>query len=274
MPGLNVKVYECWVTGVRERDRVVDVKSRSGAVFESCSYLLPFISAAGVGIDVIPKTGDKCIVLASPPAMTNKGRMAWVIGFEITVNPGYQGLHLGGRDPKAAQGSITLRAGLDGDETGYLHLSPGGTVLVSANGQCRTVYSSIDSSIISLFDNWQLRGPGGYVEWFRDPGSEAVSYHARYATNVDLANTEDGGQAAGELLVDVRVGGEGEDPLDIQVSPAPNSDNPQLRVRVTSDGEAYIEGESINIIGRAAVNIDAANLTIKGRQVLGQGDPI
>ena len=274
MPGLNVKVYDCWVTGVRELDRVVDVKSRNGTIFEACSYLLPWISSVGAGIDVIPKTGDKCIVLASDPQERSSGRMAFVIGFELPFSSQYQGFQLGGRRAELPQGSIVLRSGLDGDESGYLVMTPGGTIVVSANETCRTVYSPVDSSVITLFNNWQLRGPGGYVEWFREPGSDAVSYHAKYATNVCLAQTEDEGQSPGELLVDVRIGGEGDDPLDIQVTPVPNSETPQFRVRVTADGEAYIEGESINIIGRAAVNIDAANLTIKGRQVLGQGDPI
>jgi hypothetical protein len=274
MPGLNVKVYDCWVTGVRERDRLVDVKSRSGVVFEACSYLLPWISSVGTGIDVIPKTGDKCLVLATDPQSGTRGRMAFVIGFEVPTSFEYEGVQLGGRNAGLPQGSIALRTGLDGDDSGYLLMTPGGTILVSANETCQTLYSPVDSSVLTIFDNWQLRGPGGSVEWFRDPGSDAVSYRAKYATNVALAQTEDDGQSPGELLVDVRIGGEGDDPLDIQVTPVPGADTPQFRLRVSPEGEAFIEGESINIIGRAAVTIDAANLTIKGRQVLGQGDPI
>jgi hypothetical protein len=274
MPGLNVKVYDCWVTGVREQDRLVDVKSRGGVTFEACSYLLPWISAVGVGIDVIPKYGDQCLVLATSPAGGGSGRMAMVIGFKIPTSPEYAGKELGGRREGLPQGSIAIRAGLEGDENALLLLTPGGTVLLSANETCRTLYSPVDSSIVTLFNNWELRGPGGFVRWTRETGTDDVAYHALYATKVALAtNPEEAQSAPGELAVEVKIGGEGDDPLDVSVASAPES-NPFLRVRVTADGEAFVEGESINIIGRAGVTIDGANVTIKGRQVLGQGDPI
>jgi hypothetical protein len=268
MPGLNVKVYECHVTGVRENDRVVDVRSRNGTVFKQVSYLLPWISSKGSGIDVIPKTGDQCMVLASSQmaGKANKGGMAMVIGFKIPTSPEYAGIELGGRMIDMPQGSIVIRALADSGDEAHLILSSGGSLLIGANDACRTLYSPVDSSIIHVFNNWEMIGPGGYVKWLREEASDAVSYEAEYRTLVDPEQSA--------LRVKVRIGGEGDDPVDVVVGADDTGENPFLRVRVTADGEAFIEGESINIIGRAGVTIDGSNVTIKGRQVLGQGDPI
>jgi hypothetical protein len=263
MPGLNVKVYECHVTGVLPNDRVCDVRSRGGTVFKQCSYLLPWISARGSGIDVIPKTGDQCLVLATK---TGQGGMAMIIGFKIPTSPEYAGIELGGRYPDLPQGSVVLQAISDSGDRAHIILNAGGSLLLGCNDACRTLYSPIDSSLIHIFNNWEMSGPGGFVKWFREEASDAVSYQAQYRTLTDPEQSA--------MRVNVRVGGEGEDPFEVIVGADEPGGNPFLRVRVTADGEAFIEGESINIIGRAGVTIDGANVTIKGRQVLGQGDPI
>lgn len=264
MPGLPVQVYECQVTGVREDDRVLDAISRNGTTFKRTSYLLPWISANGSGIDVVPKTGDQCLVLATQASPTDSGRMAFVIGFKVPTNPLYAGQELGERLAGYPQGSVILRARAEDGNEAHVVLNAGGSLLMGANETCRTLYSPVDSSVITLFDNWVLKGPGGYVRWRREPGSGAVSYEAEHRTLVDPEQSA--------MRTHVRVGGEGEDPVEVTVHDG--GPNPFLRVRVDASGEAWIEGESLNLIGRASINIDAPNLTIKKRPVLGQKDPI
>ena len=274
MPGLNVKVYECSVTGVRVNDRLVDVLSAGGVTFKKCSYLLPWITGAGAGIDVIPKTGDRCMVLAtSDEGKGDGGRVPVVIGFRVPSALGSGGKELAGRRENLPQGSICLRAGLESGEEGCVLLTPGGSVLVSANEICRTLYSPVDCSVVTLFNSWELIGPGGFVKWIRESGSEAISYHASYSNNTALANGTAEDSQPGDMTVDVKIGGEQEDLIDIQMTPNLES-NPYFRLRVSTDGEVFIEGESITIDGRAALTLKSPNLTIKNRQVLGQTDPI
>lgn len=275
MPGLRTRIYECHVTGVHELDRVIDARSRSGRVFKQIGYLLPWISANGSGIDIVPKTGDQCLVLATPeaprgrqgpPAAREKSAsFAVCIGFKVPVSVNSQGLELGERLSSLPQGSMGLRTLSEDGNEALLLLTRGGTALIAANSGCRTLYSPVDSSIIHLFNNWEMNGPGGHVKWMRREGSDVVKYEAQYR----VGTAEDTG-----VRVDVRVGGEGEDdPVDIVVG-TPDHQYPYLRVRVDANGEAHVEGESINITGRANVNIDAPQVMIKNRQVLDQGDPI
>lgn len=261
MPGLNVRVYECYVQTVHENDRLLDAVSLNGTRFRRVSYLLPWISAAGSGIDVVPRTGDQCLILASP---AGPGRMVFVIGFKVPTSPKSAGQELGGRLAGLPQGSVALRCLAEDGNSAHVILLPGGTLMLGANDMCRTLYSPVDNSIISIFNNWELKGPGGFVKWLRNEGEDEVSYEAQYRTHV-------GGDEGS--IVDVRVGGDGEDPVEVVVTPA-GGKHQSLRISVSADGEAFIEGESINIHGRANVDIDAPNITIKGRQVLGQGDPI
>jgi len=272
MPGLSVRLYECYVEGVSAIDRVIDAKSRNGTLFKGVSYLLPWISANGAGIDLVPTTGDQCLILASdrnvdnvlgPPSPNSAGgRLTVCIGFKIPVSASSQGLELGGRVPELPPGSMAIRTLSEDGNGGTLILTRGGSALIGANDQCRTLYSPIDSSIIHLFNNWKLIGPGGYVQWRREKGSDVVNYDAQYRVGTD----------SDSLAVNVHIGGDGDNPLDIVCGPP--GGNPYLRVRVDANGEAHIEGESLNITGRAGVDIDGAQVRIKGRQVLGQGDPI
>lgn len=265
MPGLPVQVYECHVTGVRENDRVLDATSRTGVVFKRVSYLLPWITASGSGIDVIPKTGDNCLILKTPgnPRQADGGSMAFVIGFKIPTSPEYEGQELGQRYKDLPQGSMVLRARSEDGNDAHLILSAGGSALIGANDACRTLYSPVDSSVTTLFNSWRLNGPGGYVRWQREPKSSTVSYESEYRVNT----SKDEG-----LRVNVKIGAEGGDPFEVLVGNG--GDRPYLRVRVDENGEAHIEGESINIVGRASVSIDAPTVNIKKRPVLGQKDPI
>lgn len=279
MPGFESRLYECTVRGVHEDDRVIDVISRGGTPFKNLSYLLPWISAKGSGIDFVPKTDDTCLVLATPePKRTrgapraggvNRGRYAICIGFKLPVTPGAGGLELGGRRPGLAQGSVCLRAVSESGDDAQLLLTRGGTALLSINDTCRTLYSPVDSSITHFFDSWHMVGPGGSVAWTRKDATNEVTYLAEYQERV--------GGATG-MCLNVKIGGPDTElsPVTVDVFDVDRGsiERPYLRVRVTRDGEAFVEGESIHILGRAGVNIDGAQVKIKGRQVLGQGDPI
>jgi hypothetical protein len=271
MPGLHVRLYECQVTGVHENDRVLDAQSRSGRSFRQTSYLLPWISANGSGIDLIPKTGDHCLILATPQPTHNRlgkdlpGSFSVCIGFKVPMGLG-GGQEQGGRLQNLPQGSMGFRVVAESGNEALLLLTRGGTAIIGAGGTCRTLYSPIDKSIIHLFDNWELSGPGGFVKWTREKGKGDVRYHAQYRTKVEGA----------EFTVDIAIdnGGGLQSPDPVSLTVHRDGGRPYLRVRVDVNGEAHIEGESINIFGRAGVNIDGAEVKIKNRQVLAQGDPI
>jgi len=264
MPGLNVKIYECYVTGVHANDRILDANSKGGTVFRGASYLLPWISMNGSGIDCIPKTGDNCIILSTTPSNDSQGRLSFCIGFKLPASEAYNGLELGQRIEGLPQGSMGFRAVAEDGNEALVLLTRGGTAVIGANGVCRTLYSPVDSSVITIFNNWELSGPGGFVKWMRDAGNEVVEYRSQYR----VSTAEEEG-----VRVDIRVGGADADPVNINIG-MPNSDQPFLQVLVDKDGKAWLKGESINIVGRAGVTIDGAEVKIKNRQVLGQGDPI
>ena len=276
MPGLPVEIYECQVRGVHEDDRVIDAVSRTGALFQGVSYLLPWISADGSGIDFVPKVGDQCLILASAvpranprgapfPGQVERGRYVICIGFKLPVTKGAAGLCLGGRLAGLPQGSMGFRAVSEDGNEALLLLTRGGTAIIGANEGCRTLYSPVDSSIIHIFNNWELNGPGGHIKWTRVSGQGHVQYEAEYRTEAIAEQSA--------MRVNVNIGVDDANPVDVTVSTGPGA-RPYLRVRVSSSGEAFIEGEIINIVGRAGVNIDGAEVKIKNRQVLGQGDPI
>lgn len=268
MPGLLTKVYECSVTGVSEADRLLSAKSRT-TVFQDISYVLPYISANGSGYDCVPQTGDKCLVLATE-ARGSRGRMAFVIGFQVPPSRQYEGLELGGRR-RLPPGSMAIRAVTEDGNVAEVVCSSGGTVLVSSNETCRTLYSPVDNSVSTLFENFMLTGPGGHVRWRRD--GQSVTYDAEYRTNTTLADERTAEQRDNDMIVRVRIGGAQNDPLDIDVTKEFGGRS-LFRFRVDTNGEAWIEGESLNIIGRVSVNIDAPNLIVRGRPVLAQEDPI
>jgi len=263
MPGLPTKLYECHVTGVRESERLIDVESlRTGQKFSNVSYLLPWISSVGSGFDCVPRVKDKCLVLATDPRPNQGfgGRVVVCIGFQVPLSDGTG--ELGERISGLPQGSMVMRSVAEDGSEALVMTTRGGTVLVKATETCRTLYSRLDSTILHVFDNWKMTGPGGHVRWERD--RDKVKYHAQYQVT---ARNE-----AGDFRVNVDIDEGDSDPVSVTVGNG--GDRPFLQVRVDSNGQAHIEGESINIRGRAGVSIDGAEVKIKGRQVLGQGDPI
>jgi hypothetical protein len=276
MPGLKLRLYECQVTGVSSVGRTIDALSRNGTRFAEVGYLLPWTSPDGAGVDFIPKVGDSCLIVAQPqvpktmegpsrPRLGGRGRFAICIGFRMVASNMGGGIYGGNRPQDWPQGSVGIRTFSEEGNEAMLLLTRGGTALLAANETCRTIYSPVDSSIIHIFNNWELEGPGGNVLWYRENDSDRVQYEANYRT---LADEDQSG-----TRVRVRVGVSEDDPVEVLVHSGDES-LPFLRVRVDSNGEAFIEGQSINIHGEAGVDIDAPQITIKGRQVLGQGDPI
>lgn len=273
MPGLNIRLYECVVTGVYAHDRIFDARSRRGTRFSGLSYLTPWLSADGSGIDFVPKSGDVCLVLAEAPhddnrrglprpGQSERGRLAICIGFKNLPTVGGGGFELGQRI-EMPDGSICLRCRSETGGDAKLLLTRGGTAILGINDICQSVYSPIDDSITHIFNTLRLKGPGGFVSWSRAQGSEDVVYEAEYRTKT-LA---DKGHA-----VRVKIG-DPQAPVSVTVTTA-GYPHPNLKISVTADGEALVEAESLKIVGRAGVEIDGAQVKIKGRQVLGQGDPI
>jgi hypothetical protein len=254
---------------------MLSVTSRNGTRFEGVSYLLPWITANGSGIDIVPKVGDQCLVAAEPEAVRVQGgsmaidssrrwRFAVCLGFKLPGSPNAEGVFLGDRISGLPQGSIALRSVSEDGNEAMLLLTRGGTAMLTANETCRTVYSPVDSSISHIFDNWQMKGPGGHVKWTRAEDSEAVKYEAEYRSLV----SEDEGHR-----VRVTIDEEADNPIEIRFDNI-GYGRPLLHIYIDERGEAHVEGEQINIRGRAGVSIDGAEVRIKNRQVLGQGDPI
>lgn len=266
MPGLAVRVYECFVTGVRPLDRVIDAKSRGGVDFRNVSYLLPYINLLGGGIDCVPQSGDRCLILSSDvdPNNVHRSRFTFCIGFALPVTPTAGGLELGGRITDLPPGSTAISAvGEDGSDARVICYQ-GGTVFLGSGLSASTLYSPIDKSITHVFDNWQMFGPGGQVTWSRESGESAVRYEAEY--RVDAEDEE-------ATKVNVKIGSDESLPLEISVSQGA-LDPPPLRISVNSNGEAFIEAQSLSIFGDKTVDIDGGQVVIKGKQVLSESDPL
>lgn len=272
MPGRRVRIYECAITGVSPVDRTIDAHSRNGTTFKQVSYLMPYANLMGSGLDVVPRSGDKCLILATDvndqPSMAYRGRLAYCIGFEVPVRQGAAGLRLGGRDPDFTEGTVALRAvGEDGTDARVV-CHAGGTVVIGSGKAARTVYSPINNTIASLFDNLELHSSGGTVKWLREPGTDDVSFEAELRTKA-VGDTS-------AVRLRVKVGVE-EDPVVIESSPDPGaeaSSAPFFRIAVTEGGEVNITGNVLNFSAAAAIDIDAPTVTIKGKPVLGEKDPI
>ena len=269
MPGQQPRLYECSVLSVRAKDRVLDAQSsRSGTRFTNVSYLLPYINSGGSGFDMVPRVGSQCLILATDRAgFGARGRFSVVIGFKSPVTKG-AGLELGGRLADLTEGSLAMRT-LDeeGNEAKVICFH-GGTVLIGSGDSARTVYSPINSTIAHLFNNWEMTGPGGFVNWVREVGGDDVIYDAEFRVKADPDTPG--------MRVRVRIGTTGNDPVVLEVArdSGVKPEHPPLRLRVNAAGETFVEGDVINIIGLSGVSIDAPNVVIKGRSVLSEKDPI
>jgi len=262
--GRQPRMFECEVLAVNAAARSLDARGISSSrKFPGASYILPYVNSLGGGIDFVPKTGDRCLVMATDQGGPAAGSLALVVGFETGFVSG-----IGGRMPDLTEGSVCLRSVDEEGNDAHVVAYAGGTLLLGSGRAARTVYSPLDSSIVSLFDNFELRGSGGHVLWNRASGSEKVTLDAEYRT---MSRPESPG-----LRLRVRLGMDDANPLQIEAVNDQSSDSstPPFRLRVTSQGEVYLEGESVNVIGRAAVTIDAPTVNIKGKPVLAEKDPI
>lgn len=264
MPGRPTKIYECEVLSVDVGGRLVDVMSvYTGQKFMGIAYATPYLGATGGGMDFIPRPGDRCLVLSTEQQSTGSGgRWAACIGFlnGFASSPSIR--------QSMTDGSVSIRSVDEQGNDAYVVCHTGGTVLIGSGGTARTIYSPINSTIAHLFDNLESRSSGGHFLWNRDVGSGDVRLDAEYRTKAD---PEEAG-----ARVRVQVGMDEENPVVVEVVNTKSSDagRPAFRMRVSADGQVWLEGESINIIGRAAVTIDAPTLNIKNRPVLTSGDPI
>jgi hypothetical protein len=259
------RVYECEVLSVSASERRIDARSYiTGTKFPGISYALPYMNALGGGVDFVPRSGDRCLVLAvDSQSGLSGGRFATAIGFE---NGFVQGL--GGRRSDLTEGSVCLRSVDESGNDAHVIAYSGGTVVIGSGQSVRTVYSPINATIAQLFDNYEARSSGGHVLWNREPGTDNVTLDAEYRTK---SSPQDPG-----LRLRVQLGLDSENPLVIEAVNEDSADQerPPFRLRVSADGQMWMEGESINIIGRAGVTIDAPTLNIKGKPVLGEKDPI
>jgi len=262
----SVRAYDCFVTAVRPGDRVIDVRSISGgARFSNVSYLMPYITALGSGVDCVPQEGDRCLVLASEAPSAHAGRFVICIGFQLPTGSG-GGLYLGGRDPDLPPGSVAIRAV---DELGHeakVICYRGGTLLIGSGQTATTLYSPIDSSIIHLFNTWEMIGPGGRVTWAREGGKDNVTYAAEYRVKAD--------EEADGFRVNIEIGVDDATPVRVAVTRKKEDDLPALVVTVDGDGVAKIAANQLVVTAYANIDINAPEVTIKGRTVLDQKDPI
>jgi hypothetical protein len=263
VPGLQTKIYECLVTGVLPNDRVLHAKSRNGTRFQNVSYLLPYISARGGGLDCVPEEGDKCLILAADPGPAHRGRFYVCIGFQAHSSPGSDGLELGRRIKNLPPGSTAIRAVSEDGGDARVVCFKGGTVLIASGEVCQTLYSPIDNAIMHMFNNWEMQGPGGFVRWTRESDSDAVVYESEYRVGVD-----------GGMRARVEIGADDAEPVRVQVLMSADDPLPPLTLTVNSQGQVTMTVNDLAIEGYAQVSIDAPSVLIKGRRVLDQKDPI
>lgn len=251
MPGSVPRIYECRVQAVRSRDRVLDAMSVRGRQFKDLSYLLPYINALGSGFDCVPNVGDTCIVMAADSGLEV------VIGFRVPLVDGGNGQELGGRIDPLPEGSAALRAvGEDGSDARVICYR-GGTVVVGSGSLAVSVYTPL-GFIQHLFDNWQLTGPGGFVKWTRQPGTNKVAYSAQYRVRVD---EKDAG-----FRVDVAIG-EGETPVSVAVMRQQDDPRPALKISVDNQGVAHLDANVLEVNAFARLECKSPNLILNGRRL-------
>jgi hypothetical protein len=262
MTAVSVKLYECTVKRVQPESRVMDCVSRAGRKFQDLTYLLPYINALGSGIDAVPQEKDSCIVLAEDAPSD----FAFCIGFRVpfTFNEQYpDSLELGDRQVDLDRSSIAVRAvGEDGTEAKMICYR-GGSVLIGSGKQAITLYTPIDNSIIHLFNNWEMIGPGGFVKWKREEGSDSVTYESEYRTKT--------GEDA-PFKVNVGIGGDG-DPFRLEVSRGGDA-IPPLSIHVKEDGLVEVQGVCMEFEAQGRIEFKAPNIVLNGRRILARDDHI
>lgn len=258
MPGSAPRIYECRVQAVRSQDRVLDAISVRGRVFKDLSYLLPYISAMGSGLDCVPNVGDTCLVLA-----TDNGLQV-AIGFRVSLADGGEGKELGARVNPLPEGSMALRAvGEDGSDARVICYR-GGTAVIGSGALAVSVYTPM-GFIQHLFDNWTQEGPGGHVKWTREPGTASVQYHAEYRVGVDAK------EPGFRVNVDIA---NGDVPVRVKVTRQPDDPRPALDVSVDRDGVAHVSANILDVRALARIELTAPNLIINGRRVRPVQEPI
>lgn len=257
MPGSLLRLHECRIQAVRQKDRVVDARSVRGRMFKNLSYLLPYINARGSGLDCTPEVGDTCLVLA------DESGLECIIGFRLTLAEGGDGLELGGRIDPLPDGSMAMRVvGEDGSEA-RLVCYRGGTVVLGSGALAVSVYTPM-GGISHLFDNWEMTGPGGFVKWARDPQTSIVRYQAEYRVSTD---PEADGFRVNVDIAPPAAGDSDPTPVRVTVTRKKDDDHPALDVSVGQDGRAHIKANILNIEALATITIDAPNVVVNGRRV-------
>lgn len=258
MPGSTVKIYECRVQSVDAVGRTITVRSIKGRKFVNVSYLLPYIAAAGTGIDLVPEVGSTCIVLGAAGSDLNV-----VIGFRLTLAEGGEGRELGGRIKDLPEGAMGFRVKSEDGSEAKLICYPGGTAVVGSGKRAVTVYSNA-GDIRHLFNSWQMTGPGGHMKWSRKEGSKKVSYSSEYRVNTKAA--EPG------LRVNVDIA-DGDTPFRVAVTRQQNDPRPAFEVSVDKDGVARIKGNVIELNAFARFEVLSPNVILNGRRLKPTKEP-
>lgn len=257
MPGSAVRIYECRVQAVRGHDRVLDAISVRGRQFRDLSYLLPYISAMGSGLDCVPNVGDTCIVLA-----TENGLQV-VVGFRIVLADGGEGKELGGRVDPLPEGSMAMRAVAEDGSDARVICYRGGTVIVGSGALATSVYTP--GMIQHLFDNWTQEGPGGFIKWTRAQGKDKVEYHSQHRIPVDPAVR---GYRVNVDIVD------GDVPVTVTVARDDGDPIPPMKITFDKDGKVIIDTTIMKIRALATLELEAPNLVLNNRRVRPTLEPL
>jgi hypothetical protein len=119
--------------------------------------------------------------------------------------------------------------------------------------------------MLSLFNNWQMEGPGGFKRWTREEGSDKVAYSAEYRVNVD--------EDSADFRVNVDIA-DGEVPVAVTVLRGKNDAHPPLALTVGSDGVVTISGMVMNVEMEGKFEVSAPNIVLNGRRIIARDDPI
>ena len=158
------------------------------------------------------------------------------------------------------------------DQTAGIAFSPDDRFAVAAGGQfipeenVAKIWDLETLELIAEFDTEEKLFHSA-VGFTADNEVLVGSYEALYRTHTDPEEEA--------MRVKITIGGDNDDALNVTAGFADEEENPKFQMRIDAEGEVYIEGESIIINGRAGLDLTSkGQVTINGRQVLAQKDPV
>ena len=239
-----LQLFECSVKSVDTDKRILSCTSINGRDFQQISWLLPWLSSKGGGIDIVPTRGDRCLVASD-------GQRTYVLGFcQNTISTEE---HRESID----EGSIGFKIQNEDGSYAKILLNNGGAIIIQANGMLSSFWNPIDNSVIHHFFSMETICPGGYIKWRYNDQTGAVTYEAQYKNSaIDTEATEI------KISFDQTENNE----FDIILKQLRNNKSRRLHIRADKSGSFMIEADvSIVIRSKGILILDAPIIRVNNR---------